>query len=495
VAAALVALVALVVSGTDILGAPGLGAQVGPSSVVPATSLPDGPVGTVPTPIGPPGRIAYATPAGDVVVAESDGSRARVIGSGAVSNRAGLAPLAWSPVGDSVAYVRNDGALVLAPTDPGGVARVVATDAVVPSSAAENILSFDPTGVSIAYIRTGPLGAPQAALVRFDGPASVVALTDPRQRIPVEFAFSPLDPYLYLRSVDAETGREFSIAVAQPGGGTPFATPFTVDDPVFSPDGAYVYGVVNKGLDQLVRVATASGAVDLLHEQDRICRPAPSPDAKTLVYAGGPTCSEIWTIKADGSRPKRIVESMGGDTSFAVGNFSWSLDGRKVSHAACPTLGQTGTCAGAYLDITVSDGTVITRAPAGSVQREYRALVKAVKVKLDVTGPIAYSDRLLVSAKSGASLLDLQQGGGANLKAVNERDPNRAFTVKLVVAPGSLFTSGTIRVQDPSGFDQTFTVMGSVAVRSFRTVSMRGIYTTTGSMPFRSGRLNLTVYR
>lgn len=496
VLAASAVLAALLLAGPDLLAPPGLGAQVGGPSVVTNSAVPGGPTSLL-VPVGPPGRIAYVTPSGSVFVAESDGSKAIAIGQDAATNSDGLAPIAWGPVGDIIAYVRTDGALVFAPANGQGETRVVATDAIVPATGGENLLTFDPTGVAIAYFRATPSGVPQVALVYFDGPTegTTTALSDPATRVPLEVAFSPLDPFLYLRSADVETGREFTVAAVEPTAGTPVGSPFSVDDPTFSPDGAYIYGVLNKGIDQIVRVDSASGRVDLIREQDRICNPTTSPDAKRLVYGAGPTCSEVWVIDADGQNPKRIVEPMGGAVSFASGNFSWSLDGRTISHAACTASIETATCGGAYLDIKVAGGAVVTRAVAGTVLREIRPLVKAIKVKVEATGPISFNDRLLISQQSGGGLLGLRRGGAADVKAVDERDPRRSFALRLVAGVRSPFVSGTVRVQDPSGFDQTFTVIGSVAVRSFRTVSLRALYVSTSSMPFRSGRFNLTLYR
>ena len=492
----LAVLAAALFAGPELLAPPGLGAQIGVPSIVTNSAVPGRPTTSL-VPVGPPGRIAYVTPSGDVFVAESDGSKAIRIGGGAAANSDGLAPIAWGPVGDIIAYVRTDGALVFAPANGRGETRIVATDAIVPATGGENLLSFDPTGVAITYLRATPSGVPQVALVYFDGfnEGTTLALSDPATRVPLEVAFSPLDPFLYLRSADVETGREFTVAVIEPRGEKAIASPLSVDDPIISPDGAFMYGVLNKGIDQIIGVDATSGRVNLIREQDRICNPTPSPDAKRIVYGAGPTCSEVWVIDADGLNPKRIVQPMGGAVSFASGDFSWTLDGRTVSHAACTASIETATCGGAYLDIKVAGGAVVTRAVAGSVMRENRPLVKAIKVKVEATGPIAFSDRLLISQRSGGALLDLRNGGASDVTAVDERDPRRSFAVRMVASEDSSFVSGTIRVQDPSGFDQTFSVIGSVAVRSLRALSLRGIYISTSSMPFRSGRINLTLYR
>ena len=73
--------------------------------------------GATPTSTAPParvrsekGRIAWVTPSGDVMVARHDGSGATQVGSGAVANAAGLAPLAWrQPGGDAITFVYDDG--------------------------------------------------------------------------------------------------------------------------------------------------------------------------------------------------------------------------------------------------------------------------------------------------------------------------------------------------------------------------------------------------
>src|SRR5690606_921282 len=141
-----------------------------------------------------------------------------------------------------VAYVRTDGALVLAPVTGQGESQIVATDAVVPPNAGENILSFDITGASIAYLARGANGVAQAMLGFYDGrPDPPQPLSDPGARIPLEIQYSPLDPYLFLRSADVETGREFTIAIVEPFSGVPTGSPYSVDDPAFAPDGKYLY--------------------------------------------------------------------------------------------------------------------------------------------------------------------------------------------------------------------------------------------------------------
>ena len=175
-----------------------------------------------------PGRIAYVNPLGEVIVAESDGSGPYVVGRNAVSNDEGLAPLAWSPDGAQLAFVRDDRKLVMVPSDGVDIeenTRILADDAIVPPGVDERIISFMVTENAIAYIGESADGKPQAKVLTFFGldengvpeePTRVLPLTDPATRDPVGLQFSPLDPYLYLRSRDVETGEEFTLAVGRP---------------------------------------------------------------------------------------------------------------------------------------------------------------------------------------------------------------------------------------------------------------------------------------
>ncbi len=458
---------------------------------------------TTTTKAGPttaPGRIAYVSPTGEVVVAESDGSAAKVVGAGAVRNGVGLAPLAWSPDGTRLAYVRNDRSLVLASTDGTLEPLIVANDAVVPANVSENILSFIVTGSAIAYLAQLPGGQTQAGVKVFDGPEAgeYKPLSDPATRTPLGFQFSPLDPYLYLRSADVETGREFTIAVVEPFGGAPFATPFSVDDPVFAPDGAYLYGVIRgQGLEQLVRVDTITAQFTQLLAQDRICKPMPSPDGTRIVYAAGPTCGEIWTIDSTGAEPQQVVESVNASATFSEGVFSWSLDGSIVSHAACAAPNGPVTCGGPYWDIRVDGSGVKARAQAGSVLREFRPLVKSVKAEIDISGPIEYQGKMLISASDSAGkLLNLPNNTVVEAKGVDQNNPEVSFSIKVMLAAESRFLTGTLHIVDPTqDFDQTFTLIGSATLQSYRYASLRGIWFTTSEMPFQSGRIELTLFR
>jgi hypothetical protein len=447
-----------------------------------------------------PGRVAYATPDGDVVVAQSDGSQPLVVGHGAVKTASGLAPLAWSPDGGKVAYIRNDGALVLASSDNSTLPEVVATDAVVTPFATEDLLSFLVTDQAISYLRAAPGGRSVAAVTFFDGEnkGRTVNLTDPATRVPTAFQFSPLDPYLYLQSADVETLKDFTTAVVDPIQATPFSSPYSVDDPVFAPDSAYAYGVLNVGQSQqLVRIDAVTADFVALRDQDHICKPMPSPDGTKIVYAAGPNCGQIWVINSDGSNPKEVTPNVGAAASFADGDFSWSLDGKIVSHAACRGLEVGASCGGAYWDIPINGKGITARADASSVRREYRPLIKPIKAAIDVTGPFEYSTRMLLSADVASPILQrIPTGQAARAEGVDQSDPTRRVAIKFLQSVDSRFLMGTVQISDPKAkMNRTFTIIGSITIQSYRYATLRGIWLTTTSMPFQSGRIDVTLYR
>lgn len=487
-----------------LLGAPTSGAQNTPTTVSPAAPTTTQPPRASKDPgVGDsPGRVAYVDPTGNVVVADTKGANPVVVGHGAALNSAGLAPLAWSPVGSRVAYVRTDRSLVLADV-LGGPEMIIATDAVVPAAPSETLLSFDPTGISVAYLAEGAGGVPMGRLAVFDGPdkGTVKNLSDPNTRRALALQFSPLDPYLYIETGDIETGQNLAIGLTDPFNGSVFPTPLSADDPIFAPDGAFVYGVIGaKGRQQLLQIDTASGKTLVLAESERICNPTPSPSGTQLVYGAGATCESVHRVNSDGSKDTVLVDRLPNTGSTVVGRFSWSVDGRTVSHADCRALEVSGICGGAYWDLSAAGGTPpVPRAAVSSVLREQRALVKPLKVKIEMTGAIQYNDRLLVKTSgqgsSVGSLLTGRRSTSIEATAVDERTTARRFEIKATAAPESRMIAGTIRIVDPNGFDQTVTFWGGALVQSYRYAVVRAVWFDTTKMPLRSGRFDLVIYR
>ena len=449
-----------------------------------------------------PGRIAFVRPDGEVVVADSDGGNPRTIGTGAVANRFGLAPLAWrQPSSDAVTYVRNDRALVVAPVD-GSPSTVLATDAVVPADADESILSWDLTGTLLIYLAEPRPGRVEARVVDFSKATATTppenrVIGDPDRRRPLAQSFSPVDPLIYQRTADPDTGREFTVSIVAPVGGAQFGTPYTLDDATFSPDGRYIFAVA-KGTgatQQLVRLSVLKpGRSDLAFDGPSVCRPRVSPNATKIVFASGKDCGEVWTINADGTGPRRILSAPSPTATFAEGEFSWSADGRVISHAACTRSSGSVRCGGAYLDIAVDGGTATPRAEAGSVLRETRALLRPVKLEVRISGAIDLVTRLRVGSKSVSRLLSKTADDVIDLKAVDESDNSRSVEMKLFLAATGTWLSGTIRVID-GPVDETFPFFGNALPSSYGYAKLRGLWLRSEGIPLEAGQIVIVLER
>lgn len=443
------------------------------------------------------GRVAYVTASGDVVIAKSDGSEPVVIGTGAAANAVGLAPIAWDPFGASIAYVRNDGALIMAPVG-GGDARVVATDAAVPPSATDQLLSFDVLGQTLSYIRQTAPGRYRAQVV------GVGALTDASvpvgdvDRMPVSLMWSPLDAYLLYISSDATTGGDTNLGFALPGGSI-VRSSVQLIDPTYSPDGSNIYGVLRAyGADQLVQLDVDDFSVKVLLERDHICHPSVSPDSDRIVFGSGPdaSCAEVWIAAADGSNPKRIYERVGSNVVFSTGVFSWSLDGSVISHPSCRMLSEGPRCGvDGYWDLDPGGGRAVQRAGA-NVRREIRPQLKSVKVRFDITGPFTYQRTMVISSDAAGKVLNQDRSTSISVSAKDERNTSRSFSLQTVGVPGQRYTAGTLRIVDPDRkVDRTVTVMATATITGYRFAAIRGIWLDTSTMPFTSGRVDVTITR
>lgn len=493
-------LVALAVVATTATTSAAPTAPALPRQDEPATTL--APTTTLRRGADDPGRVAYVTPTGDVVVAEGDGSSPVTIGTDAAANAAGLAPLSWrQPASDAVAYVREDGALVVAPID-GSTPTVLATDAVVPSAADENILSWDLSGSFLTYLAAAGPDRVESRVVDLTTaepgtPPQIRTIGNPDRRTVLAQAFSPLDPIIYQKTADSDTGREFTVAIVEPFQGTIFGSRLSLDDVTFTPDGRYVFAVSrgSGNVQQLVRVSMRNPTrTELVTDRDRVCRPSVSPDARLIVFAAGPRCEQVWTIRSDGTDPKRIVEQVGDTATFDTGEFTWSLDGSTITHAACRRSDGETNCGGGYWDIPTDGGEPVQRADAGSVRRESRALLRPVKVQVDITGPVEYSGRMQAGVGSVGDLVAQVPDELVEVKGVDELDNARSFEIKAVHPPSSIWMSGTIRIVD-SGFDETFQFFGRVLPFSLGYAKLRGIWMRTGQMPMEAGQLVVTIER
>ncbi|MCZ7631121.1 MAG: hypothetical protein M5U19_19660 [Microthrixaceae bacterium] len=118
-------------------------------------------------------------------------------------------------------------------------------------------------------------------------------------------------------------------------------TPFSADDPDFSPDGAYVvYSGPSKGRRELTRLDLATISREILTTDESICSPIVSPDSSRIVYGGGPGCSRLMLVSAEGGRSFDITPLDAPDTaSFGEAALGWTSDGKFVTYPDCTRSG------------------------------------------------------------------------------------------------------------------------------------------------------------
>lgn len=479
------------------IGVPSAGTQILPpvaGQTVPTTA-PSVPVPTAPLSASGLGRIAYVTPGGDVVVANGDGTQATTVGSDAAVNRFGLAPLAWrQPASDAITYVRRDGALVVAPVT-GEEPQIVATDAVVPLDADEDILSWQLTGAMLIYLAEISPGVVVSRVVDFSladetSPPEIRTIGSRDERTVVEQAFSPVDPFLYQRTVDTVTDRELTLAIVEPFEGGLIPTPLTVFDPTMSPDGRYLYAVLRGtgDVEQIARFNIAELDVEILVDLPRICRPSVSPDATRVVFASGDNCDEVWIMEANGADPHPLTETVSGSATFEVGAFSWSLDSSTISHPACSLVGDEPYCVGGYLDISSDGLSVSARAESGSVSREYRALLRPVTVSVYLDGAFDYEGEMEISTESFGNPIELARGQQVTATGIDDSDSSRTISVDLFHPSNEVWLSGRLAIVD-GDVDEEFLFYGRALPVSYGYAKVRGVWTQTATLPARTGQV------
>ena len=248
--------------------------------------------------------------------------------------------------------------------------------------------------------------------------------------------------------------------------------------------------------DQLIRVDATTLDTIYVRTQDRICKPAPSPDGRLVAFAAGPNCNEVWVADSNGAEPRQLTANVGGSQSFVTGVFSWSLDNKVISHASCTSLETGNSCGGAYWDIPLDGTSPRARADVKSVVRETRRLLKPIKLEIDMTGPIEYFGEMLLSNEFDSNLFRVPSNLIVAARASDQDDETKTFELKLLLKQDNRWVNGTIRVVDPSaGFDESMLFFGQVLVQSFRFATVRGVWMQTDSVPLKSGLLDFTLYR
>lgn len=496
-------------------------------TAVPTTAAGDDGEGSATTvPAEPPqGQVAYVDAVGRVLL--GNGADApEVLAEDAAIGTAGLGAVAIAPTGDVVAYTRRDGALVLLSVPIGGVADppvVLATDVALDAVGPDRSLSWDATGIRIAYLADGtddmvaprpeeppPLSSPEGVfrvplpegamgnvvkVVERTG-EPVVRIGDPSLRSMVSITSSLSDDLMMLESVAPDTGKPYTLALATSGSDEELPTLLSADEPDFAPDGSFVVVV---GPDppgkELLRVATDTLERTTLTSDEGICNPTVSPDSTRIVYGAGEDCSRLELISSRGGAPIDITPPTGpGDVSFGAGELGWTQDGRYITFASCASTDGPVECEGPVTFLEPDRRSVIEGPDAPTVAPQVRPLLQSVRLDLVMSSPIEYEASFEIDAELEGELTEI---GDATSRVTAELgDDERSLSLDLQVQEGAQFATGTMTVVDPdAGIDRTFLVLASPSVLGVRVVSLTGMWISTDELPVATGEFALAIRR
>ena len=464
----------------------------------------------------PGGLVAYVT--SDARVWLGSGNQAPVVvGSNAAIGANGQSAVAVSPTGDGVAYVRADGALVLSEPD-GSAEWVLRTDAALDVVGMAPVLSWDGTGKTLAYVAVGtdadveekatqprsgtsgsflaPLPAgPLGNVVRIvDVQGDLMSTSgDPSLRDAFGVATSLTDPVLVVQTRIPGTEDRYTLALA--GGGAELApTPFSADDPDFSPDGAFLVTTgPAKGQRELQRVDLSDLSTVAIARDDTICAPVVSPDSTRIAYGSGPDCSHLSVVSSLGGPAFDITPAESPDTaSFGVAALGWSSDGRFVTFPRCTGTGAELSCDGTSWFLEPDTGRLLEGPEAVTVSPIRRALIQDIFLDFQMRGPIEASASFPISAETEGALTDVAD---TDLLEADITNGTAALSVQLTAAPNG-FVTGTLTLDDPeAGVDRTFSVVARISLLGLRIVSLSGIWMSTSDMPFATGEFNMAIRR
>jgi hypothetical protein len=507
-------------SGADgpVAGGVPVEATPGQSVTAPvAQGLPEPPEGG---PEAPTGRVAYLTADGQVLVGIGAVAPQQVATDAALAEN-GLGAVAIAPTGDLVAYVRQDGSLVVVSV-AGGEPTVLATDASLDAIGDGSALGWDATGGQIAYIARGtadmarprpesppPLSGegvfrvplPEGVLgdvvnvVDRTG-APIVTIGDPSTRSMVGVATSESDDLMILESVLPDTGRPFTLSLASSGSPEELPTLLSADEPSFSPDGNFVVAVgPDKGRQELIRIATDALARTTLVSADRICGPSVSPDSSRIAYGTGEDCSRLHLVSSNGGQPVDVTpKDRPGGTVYVSGSFDWTPEGRFLALADCRERAGGVRCGGPTSFFDPDRAELVPGPVATTVAPVRQTLLQELRLDLVMDGPIRYEGEFAVSAETQGEITELDEDTG--VVDIELTDGDREMRLELQVQEGADFATGRMTITDPErGIDRTLLVLGEPSVIGIRVVALSGMWMTTDELPFAAGEFRLAVRR
>lgn len=379
-------------------------------------------------------RIAFVGAAGDAAAiylqAVKGGEPAKLIDLPSWSYG-----LDWSPDGRTLAY--SDAA----PGESPAIALLdIPTRAVRPiahsaSSHGDVKPVFSPDARRLAFVRTGPLGRQQIAVVdlRRGGDAAILAAS-PQQLRGIDWAPGG-DALIF----SARLGRRIALwRMAADGDAAP--EPLSTEggdllNPSVSRDGRIVVEEVEQDSDIWRTALAGGGAEPLIRSTSDDYEPAYSPDGKQLAFvsqrSGAP---ELWITAPDGEA-RRITRFAGPD----IRQISWSADGARLAfvteddagsaiHVVSSAGGEPGRLSGSRPgDLPIgwsADGkTLMILAPAAGQWRLEELSISAGTRR----GIAAPAVRLAALTADGQTIFALDGGGNKLLRLLPGKGIVRQF--------------------------------------------------------------------
>lgn len=489
-----------------------------------ASSVPGAPAVT------PSGRVAYISQDGGVWVGEG-AFEPRRVGEGAAQSESGVGAISIAPSGDVVAYVRDDGAVVLVPFQ-GGDTRVVATDAALETLDYGRMLAWDAAGISIAYLATGTPDMVQERVPEEERPPATEGhyrvplpdaglgavfklvdregtlqrqIGDPSLRWVTGVTASSVDDLYLIESLIPGTNNPFTLAMVTPNTYQFTSTALAIDQPEFSPDGNFVVGVGPAPGDrhELIRVATDTLTSATLVQTERICQPRVSPDGTRIVFGSGEKCERLSLVSSRGGNVYDITPTTVTQTPrFGQTKLGWTSDGLFITLTECegdlrtdqPGPGTVTSCGGPSIFLNPDQHRAFDGAAATTVSPIVQPRLQDLFIDVRLMGAIDYEGSFLMNNDSAASSEQFNEET-FQLKMTSE-DSDRKITLALQSGESMTHATGEMHIYDPeAGIDSTLFLLAEPSAFGFRVISVSGIWSRTDELPMATGEFQIQLRR
>lgn len=506
-------------------------AQLASSSTTVPLQLPP-PSTTVPgaAPVTPSGRVAYISDDGGIWAGEG-AYEPRRVAEGAALGESGIGAIAIAPSGDAIAYVRDDGAVVLVPFQ-GGDVRVVATDAALDTLENGRMIAWDAAGVSIAYLATGTADMVKERVPEEDRPpvteghfrvplpdaglGAVFKLVDregtiqrqigdPSLRWVIGVTASSVDDMYLIESLIPGTADPYTLALVTPNTYEFTSTALAVDQPEFSPDGNFVVGVgpAPGGRHELIRVATDTLTSATLVQADRICQPRVSPDGTRIVFGSGEKCDRLSLVSSRGGNVYDITPTTLTETPFfGHSKLGWTADGLFITITECvsdlrpdqPGRGTAHSCGGPSIFLNPDHHRAFDGMAATTVSPIVQPRLQDLYIDVRLMGTIEYEGSFLLNNETAAT--SERFNDETHQLRMTSEETDRRISLSLQSGESMTHATGEMHIFDPeAGIDSTLFLLAEPSAFGFRVISVSGVWSRTAELPMATGEFQIQLRR